>query len=199
VLVMMESSRRANPALEESGSKSEPSPRGRDQRGASQLREGRAAASACRRGGRRARDRRHVDGKTDRVLPAEPLAQLRQAHGLIVWDVEDDGFIAATPSARQPLSLLEQPTVANQHCLRDSRRAMTTCVGLSEMMIGAALARCRPRGRVWPGITVLPRTQPGVGWRRLWSPRPCGSLHAVRPPASMELELLHGILRVQIS
>jgi len=31
-------------------------------------------------------------GKADRVLPAEALAQLRQTHGLIVWDVEDDAL-----------------------------------------------------------------------------------------------------------
>jgi hypothetical protein len=59
VLVVMESSRRANPPWRirfEVGTESS-----RDQRGASQLREGRAAVSACRRGWRRARDRGRVD------------------------------------------------------------------------------------------------------------------------------------------
>jgi hypothetical protein len=92
VLVMMESSRRANPALEDSV-------RSRNR----VLEVGISAAQASFAKGALQCQRAVEDGvalvtavtwigKTDRVLPAEPPAQLRQAHGLIVGDVEDDAL-----------------------------------------------------------------------------------------------------------
>src|SRR5260370_9469146 len=90
VWVMMESSRRANPALEDPV-------RSRNR----VLEVGISAAQASFAKGALQRQRAVEDGvalataviwigNTDRVLPAEPLAQPRQAPGLIVWYAEDD-------------------------------------------------------------------------------------------------------------